>query len=90
LLNYARRVPKRNRIHEIEIAPWLDQREIHVRRPRIGNDSLDLRHGKVAPRFGHLARLIIDYPIANTGLNAAEILTGKMIALGGTVVVNRV
>src|SRR3979411_323868 len=90
LLNHARCAAERNGICEIEIAPGFDQSEIHAGRRWIGNDSLNLRHGEIASRVGHLARLIVDDPIANAGLNAAKILTGKLIVLGWTVFVDRV
>ena len=51
--------------------PELDQSEVQAGRGWIGNDSLNLRHGETASRVGHLARLIVDDPIAIAGLNAA-------------------
>ncbi len=74
LLNHARCAAERNGICEIEIAPGLDQSEVHVGRRWIGNDSLNLRHGEIASRVGHLARFIVDDPIANAGLNPAKII----------------
>jgi len=81
---------ERDRIGKIEIGPGLDQREIHSRSIGIGNNSLNPSNRKVAACLSHLARLVVDYPIANAGFNAAEILTGKLISFSRAVIVDRV
>lgn len=89
-LHDAVRPAERHGIGKIEISTWLDDREIHARRAGIGNDLLDLSDGKIAARLPNLARLQIDDPVVDAGLDPTEILRRELIAFGRTVVVDRV
>jgi hypothetical protein len=51
---------------------------------------LNSSNRKIAARLGDLARLVVDYPIADAGFDPAEILTGKLILLSWAVIVDRV
>src|SRR3984893_19601646 len=75
---------ERDWIRKIKIASGLNQSEIHPRSARIGNDFTNLCNCKVASRLRDLARLIVDNPIADTGLNATQILAGKLILFNWT------
>jgi len=66
-------------VREIEIAVRLDQRQIHALGGRIGNDALDLGYREIAPRIRNLGWFIIDNPIVDAGLDAAQILTWELI-----------
>lgn len=79
-----------NGIGEVEIAPRLDQGEVHVRSAGVANDLLDFGDGEVAARRCDLLRFVVDDPVADAGLNPTEILAGKLVSLSGAVVVDRI
>ena len=81
---------ERDWIGEIQIAAWFDDGDIHARGARVGDDLLDFGDGKVATRFLRFRGLVIDDPVPFAGLDASEVLTGKLIAFGGTVLVDRI
>lgn len=81
---------ERNRIGKVEITSGFNQGEIHSRNSRVGNDLLNTSYRKVATRFSHLARFIVDDPIADAGFDAAQVLARKLILFSGTVIVDRV
>lgn len=79
-----------DRISKIEVTSGFNQSEIHSRSTGIGNNLLNPSNRKIAARLGYFARFVVDYPVANAGFNATEILTGKLILFSGTVIVDRV
>jgi hypothetical protein len=81
---------ERNGVGEIKIASGFDQGEIHAGLRKVGNDTLNLRYGKVAARVGHFARLVIDDPVPDARLDTTQILTRKLISLSGAVIVDRI
>jgi len=89
-LDHAIGTAERNRIDEVEIAARCDHGEVHPRCLRVRNNLLDFCDREVSACFGHSARLVVDNPISDTGLDATEILIGKLVTLSGAVVVNRI
>lgn len=83
-------MPERDGIDEIQIAACLNDGDIHARGARVGDDLLNFGNGKVAARFLRFPRLVIDDPVADACLDASEVLTGKLVAFGGTVFVDRI
>lgn len=84
------RPTERNRIDEIELAAGFYERQIHGGCLRIWNDLSHLGDGTIAASGCDLARLVVDDPIADTGLHAAKILARELILFRRAVVVNRI
>lgn len=83
-------VAEGNRIGKVEIAARLDKREKHALCAGIRDDLLHLGNSEVSLGIGNLARLVVDNPIADTGLHPAEILRRELIPFCRTVVVDRI
>ena len=81
---------ERHMVHKRQIAPRLDDSEIHPGRVGIGNDRPHLRHSEIAPRGWYLHRLVIDDPVARALLRPREVRTRKLAPLGGMIIVDRI
>jgi hypothetical protein len=77
-------------INEIQIAARLNERDIHARGGRVGDDLLDLGNRKIAARFLRFSRFVVDDPVANAGFDASHVLTRKLVLFSGTVFVDRI